>query len=160
MKRLFKLVCIAVACVLGSQAFAENAITIETGYEALMTYSVSPELAQTKFPGIEPIPMGSIAGYLYAQLGKTHYHLVVLPSASIKYKGKYVTTVQVRDVGGLDGAVVTPTVAEYWVKTGLRKIPEHRIFTTQANQVLVTIMSDMPFTDLLNPTARHGKGEI
>ncbi len=34
-------------------------LSIEKGYEALMTYWVNPELATKKFPGIEAIPRGS-----------------------------------------------------------------------------------------------------
>jgi hypothetical protein len=124
----------------------------------LMTATISVEAAKKEYPGLESVKMGSLAGYLNTEADGVHYHLVALPSHSIKYKSKYVSTIKIIDVAGLEGAVVTPKIAERWVKKGLLGDPKYKFHITQIGQVFVTIFSDKPFAEMLNPSAKHYSG--
>ncbi len=132
-----------------------NELDFDTGYKALMTATISVEAAKKEYPGLESVKMGSLAGYLNTETDGVHYHLVALPSRSIKYKSKYVSTIKIIDVSGFEGAVLTPKITEQWVKIGLLGDPEYKIHMTQVGQVFVTIFSDKPFAEMLNPSAKH-----
>jgi hypothetical protein len=76
-------------------------LDFDTGYKALMTATISVEAARKEHPGLESVKMGSIAGYLHTEREGVHYHLVALPSHSIKYKSKYISSIKIIDVAGI-----------------------------------------------------------
>ncbi|MDH2434815.1 hypothetical protein QCD60_19930 [Pokkaliibacter sp. MBI-7] len=118
-----------------------------------MTYSISPILAQQRYPDAEFVGMGSLAGYLAVTMGETPYRLV-LPSNTLIYQSRYFTAIDVRN---LEDAAVTPEVAEVWVRAGLHGDYRYQVSTNDAGQVSVFVMSDVPWTMLLNPRAEQGQ---
>jgi len=149
---------------------ANDVLPVEKALRMLLTYSVNEEKGRENYPGGELVETGSLAGYLPVVIDSAPYHLVALPTRTMKYRSKYATTVELKDIAGSDRAVMTPAVAESWVKIGLKGRYDYRISTTEEwffasritglprlGPMLVTLVSDKPFNDLLNPSAPQGQ---
>lgn len=130
----------------------------DRGVDALSLCSVSQKSCKEKYPDAEGLPVSSVAGYLYVTIDGSPYHLIAKEEQSLMLDSKYFSVVQVMELANLDKkAVVSPEVATYWLNNALSDLPEYRISSTQTGQILVSIMSDKPFNELLKSNADQGK---
>lgn len=165
MKNMFKSVKIGLVTTSMFLCFFVNAsqqkeLDIDTGITLLNTATINP-VTSKKNPNIKLINTPSVAGYLSAEISGKYYQLVAIPvGPTIKYKTKYITYIDVinidlinSDGSGSKKNKVTREVIEYWIRVGMKNRPEYKIVTHPLGTMLVAIMSDMPYTEILNMNA-------
>jgi len=127
--------------------------SIEEDYKKIITYTVSPELAEKEF-GISEVKFfdSGLTAYSLIELKGDTYHVVGIPSKMAFINNKYITSFMLHDTGHLSGKAISSSVAEKWVFKSLNGFFEHEIASNNG-QVTVYIRTDYPIEKYLNPTS-------